>query len=182
MKFAVQAVAVQAILSTALFMEAPALAVAPAAPAAATSPAHVKSVEALLGAMHIEKALRGVAARSKYQSDAQRQTVFAKIDKVPPAEIYRRLAPPLTRTISEETATEMTRFYTTPYGQQVINKKYNSGPQIMMSGVTPAVPPEEKKERKRPAYVKASKELADAGAAIDHEAFVLLQQINKEKR
>jgi hypothetical protein len=41
---------------------------------------------------------------------------------------------------------------------------------------------EEKKERKRPAYVKASKELADAEPAIEHEAFKLLQEINKEKR
>jgi hypothetical protein len=51
-----------------------------------------------------------------------------------------------------------------------------------MSGMTPVVPPQEKKERKRAAYVKASKELADAQPAIENEAFKLLQQINKEKR
>lgn len=33
-----------------------------------------------------------------------------------------------------------------------------------------------------PAHVKASKELADAEPAIEHEAFKLLQQIDKEKR
>jgi len=45
-----------------------------------------------------------------------------------------------------------------------------------------AVPPEEKKERKRAAYVQASKELASADPTLQSEAFKLLQQINKEKR
>jgi len=44
------------------------------------------------------------------------------------------------------------------------------------------VAPEEKKERNRAAYVKASKELADAQPAIDSEAFKLLQAINMQKR
>ena len=51
-----------------------------------------------------------------------------------------------------------------------------------MPGMTAALAPEEKKQRKRAAYVQASKELAAAEPAIDHEAFVLLQAINKEKR
>jgi hypothetical protein len=51
-----------------------------------------------------------------------------------------------------------------------------------MPGMTAAVPPEEKKERKRAAYVQASKALADAEPMIDHEAFKLLQTINQEKR
>ena len=76
----------------------------------------------------------------------------------------------------------MTRFYTSPYGQQVIHDRYNSRAQIMMPGASAAVPPEERKERKRAAYVEASKELAAAEPAIDHEAFVLLQQIDKERR
>jgi hypothetical protein len=180
MKFAVQAV-----LGLSLVAVVPAALAAPAAPAAQTAaanPAHVRTVESLLGAMQIEKVLRGVASRSRYQNEAQRQAVFAKLDKVPPAEIYRRLAPQLAPVISTETATEMTRFYSTPYGQQVIHKKYNSGPQIMMPGMKTVVAPEEKAERKRPAYVQASKALAEAAPAIDHEAFKLLQAINKEKR
>lgn len=52
----------------------------------------------------------------------------------------------------------------------------------MMPGMKPVVPPEEKKERKRAAYVNASKALADAQPAIESEAFKLLQMINKEKR
>jgi hypothetical protein len=52
----------------------------------------------------------------------------------------------------------------------------------MMQGMTTADPPEEKKERKRAAYVQASKELASAEPSIEHEAFNLLQLINKEKR
>jgi hypothetical protein len=155
---------------------------APPAAAAASNPAHVKAVQDLLGAMQAEKMLKGVAARSRYQSEAQRQAVFAKLNRVPPAEIYQRLAAPLAQTISADTATEMTRFYATPYGKQVIHNKYNSGTQIMMPGMKPVVPPEEKKERKRAAYVKASKELADAEPAIEREAFKLLQKINTEKR
>ena len=132
--------------------------------------------------MQIEKVLKGVAARSRYASGAQKQAVLAKLGKVPPAEIYQRLAPTLTGAISADTAIEMSRFYSSPYGKQVIHKKYNTGAQLIMPGMTAAVAPEEKKERKRAAYVKASKELAEAEPAIEHEAFKLLQQINKEKR
>ena len=175
---------VHAVLGLSLAAAAPAFAAtpAPAAQTAAPSAAHVKAVQDLLAAMQFEKALKGVAARSRYQSDAQRQAVFAKLAKVPPAEVYQRLAAPVARHVSVDTATEMTRFYTTPYGKQVIHGKYNSGTQIMMPGAKPVVPPEEKKERKRAAYVKASKELADAEFAIEREAFQLLQQINTGKR
>lgn len=48
--------------------------------------------------------------------------------------------------------------------------------------MTPAVAPEEKTERKRAAYVRASQELADAEPAIEHEAFRLVQQIDREQR
>jgi hypothetical protein len=176
--------AVQAVLGLSLAVASPAFAAdtAPRGQSAAPSPAHVKSVQDLLGAMQIEKVLRGVASRSRYQSDAQRQAVFAKLDKIPPAEVYQRLAPQLAHVISADTATEMTRFYNTPYGKQVIYKKYNSSGGLMMPGMTAAVPPEEKKERKRAAYVQASKALADAEPMIDHEAFKLLQAINQEKR
>jgi hypothetical protein len=50
-----------------------------------------------------------------------------------------------------------------------------------MPGMKPVVPPEEKKERKRAAYVQASKALADAEPAIEREAFKLLQLINRQK-
>jgi hypothetical protein len=62
------------------------------------------------------------------------------------------------------------------------SEKYNSRAQIIMPDMATAVPLEEKKEHKRAAYVQASKELADAEPAIEHEAFKLLQLINKEKR
>lgn len=176
--------AVQAVLGLSLVFASPAFAAttAPAAQATAANPAHLKAVQDLLGAMQIEKVLKGVAARSRYPAEAQKQAVFAKLDKTPPAEVYQRLAPALTSAISLDTAIEMTRFYNTPYGKQVVYKKYNSGAQLIMPGMTAAVAPEEKKERKRAAYVKASKELADAEPAIEHEAFKLLQVINKEKR
>jgi hypothetical protein len=179
MKFVVQAVLGLSLVFTNTVFAAPAV---PPAQTAAPSLAHVKAVQDLLGAMQIEKVLRGVASRSRYHSEAQRQAVFAKLDKTPPAEVYQRLAAPLANTISADTAIEMTRFYNTPYGKQVIYKKYNSGTQIIMPGMKTAVPAEEKKERKRAAYVQASKELADAEPAFEREAFKLLQLINKEKR
>ncbi|RZA34023.1 MAG: hypothetical protein EOP92_17870 [Lysobacteraceae bacterium] len=177
---------VPAALSLSLVLAVPTHAAAPTARAALPSPtqaqAHIQAVQNLLGAMQVEKVLRGVAARSGYGSDAQRQAVFAKLDRTPPAEVHRRMAPALAPVISPETAAEMTRFYNTPYGKQVIHRKYNSGSQIIMAGMKPVVPPEEKKERKRAAYVNASKQLADAEPMIEREAFKLLQQISKEKR
>jgi hypothetical protein len=175
---------VQAVLGLSLVFAAPTFAAttAPAGQAALPSPAHVKAVQDLLGAMQIEKVLRGVAARSHYQSDAQRQALFAKLEKTPPAEVYQRLAPTLAQVISANAAIEMTRFYNTPYGKQVIYKKYNSRPQFIMPGMTAVVPLEEKQERKRAAFVQASKELADAEPVFEHEAFKLVQLINKEKR
>jgi hypothetical protein len=170
MKFAVQAVL------------ALSLVFAPVAQAAAPAPAHVKAVQDLLGAMQVEKLLRGVASRSRYQSEAQRQAVFAKLDKTPPTEVYQRLAPSLAAVISADTAAEMTRFYHTPYGQQLIYRKYNNRGGIIMPGMREVVAPEEKKERKRAAYVNASTELAHAEPMIEHEAFKLLQEINKQKR
>jgi hypothetical protein len=182
MKFAVlTALGLSLVFAAPVFAASGAVAPA-AASAAAPSPAHVAAVRDLLGTMHVEYALRGVAARSRYANEAQRQAVFAKLDKTPPAEVYQRLAAPMARVISADTATEMTRFYNTPYGKQVIHKKYNSGVQLSMPGMSVAVAPEEKKERKRAAYVQASKELASADPALQSEAFKLLQQINKEKR
>jgi hypothetical protein len=167
---------VQAVLGLSLVFAAS------AGQAAAPGPAHVKAVQDLLGVMQIEKVMLGVASRSRYQSQAQKQAVFDKLGKTPPAEVYRRLAPSLAQVISTGTALEMTRFYNSPYGKQVIYRKYNNRGGIIMPGMRAAVPPEEKKERNRAAYVQASKELADAEPVIEHEAFKLLQQIDKEKR
>ena len=52
--------------------------------------------------------------------------------------------------------------------------------QGMGMGGAKATDAAEKKEMKRPEYVKAKKELADADSAISHEAFVLLQAISKK--
>lgn len=179
MKFAIQAV-----LGLSLIAAAPVFATTqvPATMTLAPTPAHVKAVQDLLGAMEVDKVLRGVASRSRYPTEAQRKAVFAKLDKMPPAEVCQRLAPQLAHFISADTAVEMTRFYRTPYGRQVIHDKYNSRAQIIMPGMTPAVPAAEQKERKRPAYVRASKELADAQPMVEHEAFKLLQVIDREKR
>lgn len=183
MKFAVH-VALASSLVFSLVSATPASAAgAPAAPAVAKAPdaAHVKAAQDLMAAMQAEKLMRTVASRSRYASEAQRKSVFDKIARTPPAVIYQRLAAPVAQLVSQDTAVEMTRFYGTPYGQKVINQKYNSGPQIMMSGISNTVSPEEKKERKRAAYVNASKELTDAQPAIEREVFKLMQAINKGK-
>jgi len=175
---------VHAAFGLSMLVVAPAFsaAVAPAPKAAAANPAHVQAVQDLLGVMHVEYELRAVAARTRFPSEAQRKAVNAKLDKMPAAEVHRRLASSLTGQISLDTAVEMTRFYNTQYGKKIIHQKYNSGPQIMMPGMSSAVSPEEKKERKRPEYVQASKALAAAEPAIQHEAFKLLQALNNEKR
>jgi hypothetical protein len=150
MKFAVQAaLACSVVFANPAFAAVP----VPAAQPTAANPAHTKAVQDLLGAMQVQYVLRGVAARSRYSNPAQRQAVLVKVDKVPPAEVYQRLAPPVAKLISADTAIEMTRFYNTPYGKKVLQQRYNSGPQLMMPGAVTAVPPEEKKERKRAAYV-----------------------------
>lgn len=179
MKFVIQAVFGLSMVAGAPVFSATA---APAPKATAANPAHVQAVQDLLGVMHVEYELRAVAARTRFPSEAQRKAVTAKLDKITPAEVHRRLAPSLAGKISADTAIEMTRFYNTPYGKKLIHQKYNSGPQIMMPGMSSAVPPEEKKERKRAAYVQASAELAAAQPAIQHEAFKLLQALNNEKR
>ena len=107
---------------------------APAAQGAVPAAAHVKAVQDLLGVMHTEYVLRGVASRTRFPSEAQRKAVYAKLDKMPPAEVYQRMAPPLARVISLDTAVEMTRFYNTPYGKQVIHNKFNSGPRADVAG------------------------------------------------
>lgn len=178
MKYVLQIVVGLSIAFTAPSFAAPK---ARATQAAAPDAAHVKAVQDLLKAMQVEKVMRRVAYRSRYPSERQRKEAFAKLEKTPASEIHRRLAFPLSQVISADTAIEMTRFYNTPYGKRVIHNKYNSGPQIVMAGMKSSVPPEEKKERKRAAYVLASKALADAEPAVEHEAFKLLQKIHNGK-
>lgn len=158
-------------------------AAAPApAPSKVITVGHVKAVTDLMAAMQAEKMMRTTASLSQYANEAQRASVFAKLEKVPPAQIYARLAYPLAKFISAETAVEMTRFYTTPYGKQVVYKMYNSsgGMQGMGLGEAKTADVAEKKELKRPEYVKAKRELAEADSAIHHETFVLLQAISKK--
>ena len=182
MKFAAQAVLGLSLVFAAPAFAATAPAAAPAPLRASADPVHLKAVQDLLGAMKVEKTLNTVAGRSRYPTEAQRTAVYAKINKIPPAEICQRLAPAMAQVISTDTAVEMTRFYQSPYGRQVIEKKYTSRPQFVMAGMAEAVPAEEKKERKRPSYVRASKELAEADPVLQHEAFKLLQAIDREKR
>ena len=159
---------------------------AQAAPAPAPSKVitvgHVKAVTELLAAMQVEKMMRTTASTSRYASETQRTDVFAKLEKVPKQQIYARLAYPLAKSISAETALEMTRFYNTPYGKQVVYQMYNSsgGMQGMGLGGAKAAGAAEKQEMKRPEYVKAKKDMADADSAMHHEAFVLLQAISKK--
>ena len=104
--------------------------------------------------------------------------MFAKLDKVPPTVIYQRLAAPVAKHVSTETATEVARFYGTSYGQKLLQATYNSGPS-MYGPQDPKATPAEQAELKKPSVLKARKALAEADQAIRHEAFVLLQQIVK---
>jgi hypothetical protein len=154
-----------------------------AAPAAAPAAfvvtnGHVRAVTDLLAAMQAEKLMRTITGTSRYASEAQRTAAYAKLDKVPPAQIYARLAYPLARTISAETATEMARFYSTDYGKKIVYRMYNSRASYGEPN-GPAASAAERKDMQRPAFLKASKELAAADGVIRHEGFVLLQSIAK---
>lgn len=141
---------------------------------------HVKAVNALLVAMQAEKLMRTVTGTARFATEEQREAAFAKLEKVPATQIHARLAYPLASVISAETANEMARFYSTPHGKKIVYSLYNSkggyGEQA-----TPAATTAGRKDMQRPEYIKASKELAAADNAIRHEAFMLLQSINKAK-
>jgi hypothetical protein len=158
------------------------------APAAAViTVGHVQAVTDLLAAMQMEKMMRTITGSSRYASEAQRTATYAKLEKVPPAQIYARLAYPLARTISAETASEMARFYASSYGKKVVDQMYNSkvsygeqaGPGGPGGPTGPAPNAAERQDMQRPAFIKASKALADANGVIRHEGFVLLQSIAK---
>lgn len=110
-----------------------ALAAAPVAAgtaAAAPGAAQVKAAYDLLAAMQAEKLTRTVAGGSKFPNEQQRLAFMAKLDKVPATEVYNRLAAPVAKLVSAETAVEMTRFYQSSYGRKVLQKTYNGGPSM----------------------------------------------------
>ena len=151
-----------------------------AAPAPTTPDAtQVKAVQDMLAALQAEKMMRATASASRYTSEAQRQSVMDKLGKVPPAQIYQRLATPVAKVVSTGTALELTRLYTSTYGQKLLKQKYNSGPS-MFPAQDPQATPAEKKELKRPQTIAARKALVAAEPAIEHEAFVLLSEIIKK--
>ncbi|HEX8614198.1 MAG TPA: hypothetical protein VF800_23210 [Telluria sp.] len=181
---------IYALTMAALLAGAPLTQAAPAAtPAASTAAvstpvatpdaARIQAVQAMLAAMQTEKMMRSVAGASRYANEEQRASVFAKLDKVPPQQIYQRLALPVARVIGVETANELTAFYSSDYGKRLLQQTYNS--KASMFPPEPPVPnAAEKKMLKRPELVQARKELAGADATIRHEAFVLLQAIIKK--
>lgn len=154
------------------------LALSNVALAAAPDAANVKAVQDLLAAMQAEKKLRMTAGMARYGSDAQRESVMAKIEKVAPADVYARLAPRLAPFVNTETAVEMTRFYQSTYGKKVLHNMYNSGPGTY--GKDPVPTKAEAAELKRPDYVKASQALAAAEPAIHKETFTLVTEIAKK--
>lgn len=157
-----------------------ALSAAPAAaPVGAPAASHVKPVQDMLAAMQAEKMMRSIAGASRYSSEEQRKAVFDKLDKVPAAEVHQRLAAPVARLVSVETATEMTKYYASSYGQRVLKSMYNSGPSY--GDNTPVPTPAERKALKNPELVKALKAFAQAEDGIRHEGFLLLQVISKRK-
>jgi hypothetical protein len=149
-----------------------------AAPASVITVGHVQAVTDLMAAMQVEKMMRTIAATSRYPTEQQRTDAYAKLEKVPPAQIYARLAYPLARTISQETASEMARFYSSRYGKKVVYQMYNHSVSYGEPAM-PAATAAERKDMQRPAFIKASKSLAEADAIIRHEGFVLLQKIAK---
>ncbi|CAN7297305.1 hypothetical protein LJR289_001452 [Pseudoduganella sp. LjRoot289] len=150
-----------------------------AAGSAAPSAAQVKAAHDLLASMQAEKLTRTVAGGSKFGNEQQRLAFMAKLDKVPADQVYSRLAAPVARLVSAETAAEMTRFYQSTYGQKVLYKAYNGGPSMYDEAPKPT--PAEKAELAKPAYVKADKEFQAAKPAIRHEVFVLVSELSKAK-
>jgi len=166
-----------AIISLGAFASAHAAQASSAAAAAAVTqdPAAVKAAQDMLAAMQAEKMVRSVAGASRYPNEQSRAAAMAKIDKLAPADVYKRLAAPVSKLVSAETANEMARFYQSPYGQKVLKQQYNSGPSF--GDGAPQASKEEKAALKKPAYIKASKEFDAAQPAIRHEVFVLVKSL-----
>jgi len=138
--------------------------------------AQVKAAHDLMAAMQAEKMMRMTAGGSQYASPAQRKEVMDKVIKLQPEMVYSRLALPVAKLLSTETATEMTAFYQSSYGQKVLQQTYNSG--ASLGPPSPPVPTAaEKAALKKPAYLKAEKEFKANEQAITHETFVLLKSV-----
>jgi hypothetical protein len=167
--------------AAALTLAGPAALAAPAAPAASAkaAPANPKAVHDLLAALQAEKLLRMKAGMAHYANAQQRHATEAKIAAVPPEYIYTRLAGPVAQLVSTETATEMARFYQTSYGKKLVFGMYNGGPALYAADPKPTAA--EAAELKRPAYLKANAEFQAARPALEHEAFVLVQQLANGK-
>ncbi|WP_035374803.1 hypothetical protein [Pseudoduganella violaceinigra] len=165
------------------FISAILLAVSLAGSAQAANPnpdaAQVKASHDLLVAMQAEKMMRMTAGMSRYPTPADRERVMAKVMAVPAESIYSRLAVPVARLLTQETALEMTHYYQSSYGQKVLNNIYNSGAQLYPS--VPKATAAEQAEMKKPAFIKADREFKANEQAIHHETFVLLQAIIKGK-
>lgn len=172
----IKSLSVAALLAASSLSYAQAPAAKPGAAVVVTN-GQVKALTNLLTAMQAEKLMRTVAGQSRYSNPKQMDAVFAKLEKVPASQIYARLAYPLAKIISVETANEMARFYNTPYGKKVVYGMYNSKGGYGDSGPPPT--PAERKELENPAYIKAKHELEQADNAIRGEAFKLLQSISK---
>jgi hypothetical protein len=172
----IKALGLAVLIASSTFSFAAAPTTAPAA--GVITVGHVQAVSDLLAAMQAEKMMRMITGSSRYASAAQRSATYAKLEKVPPAQIYARLAYPLARIISAETATEMARFYSSSYGRKMVYQMYNSKPNYGQPAA-PVATAAERKDMQRPAFIKASKALAEAEGAIRHEGFVLLQSIAK---
>jgi len=139
--------------------------------------AHLKAVTELMEAMQTEKMMRTITGTSGFPSEEKRALAFAKLAKLKPAEIYQRLGRQVRPHVSMATALEMTHYYNSPYGQQVLRATYNSSASLGGSGPRPS--PAERKEMNRPAFIQAKKEFDAAEPAIQHEGFLLMQAINR---
>ena len=150
------------------------------APATGTpDAAQVKAAHDMLAAMQAEKKLRMTAGMSKYPNPAQRELTMAKVVKVPPETVYTRLAVPVAKLVSTETALEMTHYYQSSYGRKVLEQTYNGPPQMFPKDPTPTAA--EKAELKKPAFIKANTEFKAAERAIGRETFLLLNEISRGK-
>ncbi|MGV7211272.1 hypothetical protein ACLB1G_25830 [Oxalobacteraceae bacterium A2-2] len=145
--------------------------------AQAAPPADPKATHDLLAAMQIEKMLRYKAGSSRYATPQQRQAVMDKVLALPAEQVYTRLTPAVSKLVDTETATEITRYYQSSYGQKVLKQTYNSGPALYETAPKPTAA--EAAELRRPAYVKADKAFKAVEPAIEHEVFVLLTTLNK---
>lgn len=139
---------------------------------------HLKAVQELMAAMQTEKMMRTITGTSGFPSEAKRTIAFAKLAKVPPAEIHARLGRQVRRYVSLSTALEMTRYYNSAYGKKVLHASYNSS--ASLGGAwRPAPTAAERADMNRPAFIKAKKELEQADQQIRYEGFLLMQAINR---